>query len=124
MPRPWFGIEHGKQWPWWCGITAVGLVLIAISAGHDPNGGALAAIGGLMVYGAVIAGSFVMGRRLARHKNRSVGLATLWVVLGGWFAVLVYALISPASEAAPAEREVRRLEAEVRRLELQRQFYD
>jgi hypothetical protein len=48
-----------------------------------------APIGALLVGSTFYAGVFVMARRIARLKNRSVGLATMWALLAGWLAVFV-----------------------------------
>jgi drug/metabolite transporter (DMT)-like permease len=106
-PAPWFGIEHGKQWPLWLGALLLGIGLIVIGAPRGTDGGeALAGYGVLILLITNLAGMFVMARRLARRKGRSVGLATVMTLIFGWFAVLVYACMrTPYRQLSFAEEE-------------------
>lgn len=94
-PRPWFGIPHGRQWPYWIGALVGGIVVIvAVSIGF-----------GLLILALTnYSGMFVMGRRIARRKERSTGWATFMVFLGGWITVLVYTMME--ERWTPKERGV------------------
>lgn len=103
-PAPWFGIDHGSQWPLWVAalLLGVGLTVIGFSGGGD----GLAGVGLLILLGTNFAGIFVMARRLARRKGRAVGLATVMAFFFGWIAVLVYAcMTSPYRELSFAQEE-------------------
>ncbi len=63
------------------------------------SGGALASFGLLLLIGVYFAGMFVMGRRLARRGGRSANVATVWILIGGWLTVLIYASLSPRTDA-------------------------
>ena len=109
MPEPWFGIDHGKQWPLWVGALLLGVGLVVVGFGGGGDG--LAALGVALLLGTNVAGIFVMARRLARRKGRSVGLATLMAFLFGWFAVLVYACMTPPCRQMSFAQEEATLES-------------
>jgi hypothetical protein len=92
MPKPWFGIEHGKQWPYWVGVLVFGALIALVWS---------LAIGGIILWGTNIAGAFVMGRRIARRKGYSPDLAALFVLIGGWITVFVYQCLTPKEYAKP-----------------------
>jgi ABC-type transport system involved in multi-copper enzyme maturation permease subunit len=120
MPAPWFGIDHGKQWPWWLGTVALGvaLILVGFNGGAGPVAAFGVVLGVALLLGTNLAGVFVMARRLARRKGRGVGLATVMAFLFGWIAVLVYACMTTPGPVSFSERE--RMETEIA-YELQRQ---
>lgn len=74
-----------QQWPYWMIALAIGVVVTLFWS----------IILGVIILAAVnYIGMFVMGRRLALRKGRSPNIATLWVLIAGWIAVLVYATMA------------------------------
>ncbi len=81
-----------SQRRYWIGALVAGVIGIA-------SGGPLAGLGLLILIGVNFAGMFVMGRRFARRGGRSENVAIIWLILGGWLTVLVYASLSPRATA-------------------------